>query len=102
MEQKLDIQIKEVNKQEVHNCLHCDFAIVGNGCVECHRRESEGVIVEITEDQIYVNCAARDAEQYNVGGLSDKYLDSIKGREYKRDLELRSREYTKVLVDYIG
>ncbi|HBY19627.1 MAG TPA: hypothetical protein DEG71_01185 [Clostridiales bacterium] len=97
-----DTKIREVNKQEVHNCLKCDFAIVGNGYVECHRRESEGVIVKITEDQIYVNCAAGDAEQYNVGGLSDKYLDSIKGREYKRDLELRSRAYENVVEDFEG
>jgi len=93
MEQKWSLE--EVNKKAVHNCTTCKYSFAVDGHVECHRRESEGVIVEITEDQIYVNCVARDAEQYNVGGLSDKYLDYIKLREYKRDLELRSRVYQK-------
>ncbi len=88
---------EEVNNQEVHNCLSCPHAFAGDIGIECWRRKSEGIVVTLTEDQIFMNCAARDVEQYPVGQLSNKYLEWIKEREYKSDLDLRLKEYNKIL-----
>jgi hypothetical protein len=89
---------EEVNNQEVHNCLSCPHAFAGDIGIECWRRKSEGIVVALTEDQIFMNCAARDVETYPVGQLSDKYLEWMKEREYKSDLDLRNMAYEKDIV----
>lgn len=89
---------EEVNNQEIHNCLSCPHAFAGDIGIECWRRKSEGIVVALTEDQIFMNCAARDVETYPVGQLSDKYLEWMKEREYKSDLDLRNMVYEKDIV----
>lgn len=80
----------EQKSEQVKNCTNCRFAYLVNGKVECHRREAGGVVVEIGEEHIWMNCAARDVEVWDEKHI-DRKLERLKFREYKKDIKLRCK-----------
>jgi hypothetical protein len=86
---------------KIKNCTNCGFSYLNNGKVECHRREAEGVVIEISEDQIYLECAARDVEVWDED-LNDEMIDNMLTEEYEDLLEERQEEYVKVMNDIFG
>jgi hypothetical protein len=99
--EKVNNEQEQVVIPKVHNCLSCQYAFASDSGVECRRRESEGVVITLTEDQIFMNCAARDADGYKTR-ISSKYLDWIEERDYKTSLRDRQDAYRLVMNDIVG